>query len=464
MTTRSNRNIVNRLCLPRLISVLFLALLTMGLPGCSGGSGGGGAGVGTGGGTQPFAFVTVEFTMKDVTSSPVSGALVIVAAAGVNYQVTTDANGLAEFPDVPTGSATFSIEAAGFEAQSGVITITGESKRDHWAFTLNANGAWAVGRAIVLDTQMVSRESDGSAMTFSVDVAVIDENSDALLTLTGADFSVSTFDCIWGGPRDCASDAEGNATGSDGNFSADGGAQGFGLQPPSLRLPYRVGMLVERSNGVNDWDERTPALRSFFTTLGGNDAASLASFQTENGATTLSVLGPYTNDGSIYLDAIDQLATAAGDAPAIQASLVDEIRRAAADTGAIPGVERTLLAMATTDLSVADIAVATTLARQLGVRISTVTTSNDYYGLSQLAVRTGGFTVYTSDHRQMGMVFGAVDQALAGTMPYYHMEFRLTGIAGTFVAGGNAKVWITIDVPTSIPTRGVYTTLDVALD
>jgi hypothetical protein len=213
---------------------------------------------------------------------------------------------------------------------------------------------------------------------------------------------------------------------------------------------------------VTDWDARVPALKSFFTTLDGNDSASLASVQTENRATTLTVLGPFTSDGRTYLDAVDQLARPAGSPPAILESLLESIRRvAAAGTGPIAGEERTVLVLATPLMSTSDIDAVTALARQSGVRISTVVRDN--YGFPEIAVRTGGFVANVDDPRQLAMVFGAMDRLLAGTVPYYRMQFRVVGSAGTFVSGGNAKVRLRIHVPTSIPSNGVFTSLDVAI-
>lgn len=56
-------------------------------------------------------------------------------------------------------------------------------------------------------------------------------------------------------------------------------------------------MLVERSRRITDWDVRAPALKSFFTALGGNDLASLSTIETVGDATMLEVLGPFTSDG-----------------------------------------------------------------------------------------------------------------------------------------------------------------------
>jgi len=143
-------------------------------------------------------------------------------------------------------------------------------------------------------------------------------------------------------------------------------------------------------------------------------------------------------------------------------SLLESIRRtAAAGSSQIPGMERTVLVLATPWMSISDVNTATALAQQLGVRISAVVRGN--YGFPEMAMRTGGFAVDVGDSRQLGMVFGAMDQLLAGTVPYYRMQFRLVGSPGTFVSGGNAKVRMRIHVPSSIPSNGVHTILDVAI-
>lgn len=438
--------------------VLLLTAVAVGAGGCGGGNSRSGGIDGNGG---PASAAGAVVQVVDVNGKPIVGSVVSITAGGVKRETTTGADGSARFFDLPTGDATLAVTAAGFESQTWDLALRRGSVSS--GVTLNAAGAWAIGRAVVLGTRMIERASDGSAMTFSVDLAVLGENSEALQTLTSSDFTVQPIDCGWGGPRDCASDAAGNATGSGGNFSPDGPARSFSLQPPSVRHPYLVGVLAERSTAVTDWDARVPALKSFFTTLGGNDSASLASVQTEDRAATLTVLGPFTSDGRTYLDAVEQLARPAGDPPAVLDSLLESIRRAAAaSTGQIPKLERTVLVLATPSMSTSDIDAVTALARQSGVRISTVVRDN--YGFPEMAVRTGGFVASVDDPRQLGMVFGAMDQLLAGTVPYYRMQFRLVGATtGTFVPGGNAKVLLKIHVPTSIPSRGVFISLDVAI-
>lgn len=462
--TSTVRNITKALPGPWLITVA--ALCAFGIAGCNGTSSSAHGTssshfVATGTPTPPVTSVDLDIIAMDVNRLPIANAEITVAVGNVQRKATTSANGSASFANLPPGEATFSTSAPGFETQTFTYWLS--FAHESLELALSANGAWAIGRAIVLGSRMIELASDGSAMTFSIDVAVIGEHSEALETLTSDDFSIFSIDCGWGGPRDCASDSEGNVTAGDGNFSPDGPAQSFGLQPPLARHPYLVGVLAERSTAVSDWDERAPALKTFFTALGGNDSASLASVKTNNGITTLTVLGPFTSDGRMYLDAIDQLPAPAGDAPQLQESLLEWVRQAAAaDSGGMPGVERTVLLMVTPGMTIPEIDEAAALARQLGVHISAVIVGENY-GIPETAVRSGGFVARVDDPRQLSIIFGAMDQLLAGTMRYYRMQYRIKGNPGTFVSGGNAKVRMKIHVPTSIINMGVYVGFDVTI-
>jgi len=408
----------------------------------------------------PAGDVSLTVRLFDVTGAPITGADVTVTVGTEQRQATSDVDGHASFLLLPPGELTLAVVATDFEPVTQTYTFNGGAQTSNvW---MRATRAWAIGRAFVLGTRMVDRASNGTTLTFSADIAVIGENSQALETLTSADFSLYDIDCGWGGPRDCASDAAGNATGSGGWFVADGGVQEFEYRPGATRHPWLTSVLVERSTAVVDWDERLPALKTLFTALGGNNLANLLSIQIEGNATTLTQLGPFTSDGSIYLDAIDQLSAAAGDQPAILSGLLESIRRAAAAaSGAVPGTDPSVLVLATPWMTVTEINAATALAQRLGVHISTV--AYDNFGFPEMAVRTGGFVVNVPDPRQLRMVFGAIESVLAGTMPYYRMQFRIKGSAGTFVSGGNAKLRLVIRVPSDIINGGVWATFDVAI-
>ena len=88
-----------------------------------------------------------------------------------------------------------------------------------------------------------------------------------------------------------------------------------------------------------------------------------------------------------------------------------------------------------------------------------------YYGLPEVAIRTGGFVSFISDGlwRDSNLVFEALDLGLSGELPAYRMQFRLTGEEETFVSGGNAMVHLRVDVPTPLPHRGVYAATDVPI-
>ncbi len=433
------------------VAVLFAGAVT----GC-GGSGGDQPPV-----AAPQMFVDADVRVTDITDAPVYDAKVTITSGNLQQRVRTNTNGWAHFARLPVGDGTVAVNATGFKAQSFDITLANGNSNIFHAL-LHAPREWAIARAIVLGTETVELWNNGSAMRFAVHVAVIDGSSQSIETLTSDNFTLLDIDCGWGGPRECASDADGNATGPGaGRFRPEGGVLEFGLQAPVDRQPYLVGVLAERSTLVTDWDKRARALKTFFKALGGNDSVGLASLQKEAGATTLSVLGPYTNDGSSYLAAINQLSMPAGDTPELYDSLFEWIRQAAAaDPGGMPDMSRSVLLMTTYDLSVSQMNELSAFARDLGVRVNNV---GGNWGMSELAVRTGGFVSDFNDSRQLPMIFGAMDSLFAGTLSYYRLEFKITGAAGTFVSGGNAKVYMKVHVPTSIPHYGVITTFDVAI-
>lgn len=458
MTRRMARYPIRGLAFRRLLGATALSLYLLGVVSCGGSSGQPGGGPLPG--SPPPTSATLDVLVANVLSEPIAGATVTVDAGGSSRQETSDARGAASFTNLPPGPITLRINADGFESQSWPTDLA--SGTHSWELRLDAVGAWAVGRALILGTDVVERAEDGSNLTFSVDVAVIaGENGEPLEALTEADFRIYTIDCGWGGPRDCASDAAGNAIAGSGAYSTDGVTRAFEFRPAAARRAYLVGVLAERSGEGNEWDLKGPALKSFFSALSGNDAIGLASVHLEDEMATLTVHGPFSLDGNAFADAIDGLGSQAGDPPPMQPSLLDSIEWTAAAMHEFPERDATLLVLSTPYLSIGEINDATALARQSGVRISTVTGWN--HGLPEIAVRTGGFVAPIDDMRQFATVFGAMDRVLGAALPSYRMQFRLSGAPGIFVRGGNVKTRMHIDVPAPVVNRGAQVEFDIAI-
>jgi hypothetical protein len=460
MAGSAHQRVTNKF-IPRLMLSWVVAVVGVG---CGGGSGSSGSN--SQGGPPPSApppppTASLQVYVLNVLNEPIEGATVAVDVGGLHAQAITRADGSADFTDLPTGPANLSVSADGFESEAGASDLAIGQLR--WNVMLRAIGAWAAGRAIVMGTEVLARANDGSRMTFAVDVAVVSgENPEPLETLTDADFRLLAYDCGWFGPRGCASDAAGNATAGGGAYSLDGLTRAFELRPAPGRQPYLVGVLAQRSGSGTEWGIKGPALESFFETLGGNDAIGLASVQVENGTATLTAIGPFTNDGSMYLGAIEALGNPAGDPPSLEASLLDSIRwTAAARDSDFPGRDATVLALSATGLSVEEIDDAVALARLSNVHISVI--GEWSWGLPEIAVRTGGFVVELDDLRQYAIAFGTMDRVLGGEVPYYRMQFELMGAPGVFVQGGNVKVPLHIDLPAPVPNGGIYADLDVAI-
>lgn len=406
--------------------------------------------------TAPATSVHVQ----DVTGKPISGAAISIVVDATTLQATSGADGTATFASVPSGEATVTFNAAGFETTQVAMRLRGERV----SISLHAVGEWSLARPVVLGSRALDRSADGSTLTFSVDLAVMDGNSSVISNLAANDFRVVPIDCEWGGPRDCATDARGNQSG-EGRFSQDGSALAFALQPMAARRPYVVSVLAERSKDIGDWSFRIPALKSFFSVIGGNDAVNLAMLTRANGASALNVLGPYTRDGRTYLPLIDQLSLQAGDPPAIAGSIGESIRLVDAARNIVTnGAQPMVVVLSRQGLTVEEFTALSAQARQTGVQISVINDAGtSWYGLTELAVRTGGFIAQFSDSRQLQIISGSLDSLLAGSQPFYRITFRIKGSAGTFVVGGNAKVWLRVGAPASIPNNGATAQFDVAI-
>ena len=438
------------------VAAAWAVLCILGLVGCSGTNT-----VGESGPPQapPQASKTVTVTVVDVLHQPVVGATVTMTAGSFQQSRVTSGDGSATFADVPNEPYTLNVVADGFEPLS-LDRLTSSSV----GLSLTRTGAWAIGPAIILGTRMVDRSTSGDSLVFSVDVAVIaGKDPEPLQTLTASDFALTLFDCGWGGPRDCASDANGHAALGHGHFSIDGPARTFTLQPGSVRHPYLAGIVAERSGDGSEWGTKAPALKSFFAEPRAADVVGLASVQVEQGASTFTAIGQFTSDGVTYLDAIDGLAKPAGEQPSVAQALPDAVRWTAA-AGDLSGRAATLLWLSRgTSMSLEERDEAVALMQQSGLRVSAITGHGTDWDLGELALRTGGFVSRVDDMRQYGSVFGVVDQVLAGTLPYYRIEYRLAGEPGLFSPGGNVRVFMRIDVPASFGTQPVYTSFDVAI-
>lgn len=406
----------------------------------------------------------LQVTVVDALHQPIVGALATLEVNGTQQQAATDQDGRVTFFRLPQGPVTVTIAADGYEE----ITMDDDvSKVDiSWLISLDAVGAWAVGRAVVLNTELLQLADDGSSMRFAVDIAVVaGEDAEPVLTLTEADFSIYAMDCSWGGPRDCASDINGNAATGFGVYQTDGIAREFEPMPGPARKPYIAGMLVARSATDDQWAVKGPAMKEFFSNKNHTDVIGLASVQQEGEVTTLTVLDPFTNDAAIYNDAVDQLALPASDYPQMFDELLDAIRwtgEAASDEFA--NRDASLLVLAYVPLSMREIREAAALAREYGVRISSISgLSYGNYGMPEIAARTGGTTMSIDRLRQYEQLFGVMDSVLSRSIPFYRMQFELTGIPRTFVAGGNARVYMNINVPRTVVSGDVFTSFDVAI-
>ena len=417
----------------------------------------------------PVTTANLDVLVKNELGAALVDVPVTVEIGSLQFVANTGSQGRARFTGLPLRDSTVTVEADGYETWAYVIGL--QPGEQAWDAVLKADGAWALARALVLGTDTVDLAADGTSLTFSVDVAVVSgETLQPVTNLADSNFRIYTIECGWGGSRDCASDAAGNLTGAYGIYSTDGVASAFELRSASTGAPWIAGVLVEPFWGSWDRDTLGPALKSFLAGVGGDNAVGLASLAIAGWwdydygeATTLTVHGPFTSDGAVYAADVDTLGEPTADGSYVyegrlQASLLHSIEWTATAAGDFPGRTPTLLLAAQPFLSLAEIDEAVTLARDAGVRISAI---GGYH--PELALRTGGFIMDLDDARQYATAFGAMNRALAGELPFYRMQFTVTGDAGTFVPGGNARIYLHMDTPSPILNRGAQTVFDVTI-
>lgn len=421
---------------------------------CSGGSSGNPFDAGAG------RRYDITFEVKDVNERPISNARVQIRSGTTQLQALTDGAGEVTFTRLTAEQIVVDITADDFEPLTDQVVDPAEVGRG-MGFTLAAEGAWAVGRPLILGTRVLEREDDGRAMTVLLDIAVIGGNSAPIRNLTGADFSWRGYEC-WA-PSYCASDAEDNFAGHGGAFSVEGIPQLRAFQEGGVRHPYIAGIAVERYDQYNE-QEQIAALRRYFADLGGNDKAALFDYQHDGSGVVLTTRGEFTNAGEILAAAADDLAQPAGATPPVAQVLTPLLSAVAAEEGfGLPGTLRHAVLLANrAELFLDEIRSVARTAVDAGVRIDAVEAFNN--GLSRLAMRTGGASVQVSDRRQLPMVLGAMDALMAGTLPYYQLELRLVGAADqTFVPGGNASFALEVAIPADIPVRPAVVICDVAI-
>jgi len=466
--------------------------MTSALVACGGGGGGGGDD------NSPPETGTLQATVVDEFGAPVEGANVAATINATTRSDLTDAAGVATVTSVGVGSVSVQVSLATFATETVTATITA-NQTTNIDVTLTRNTQAFGG---VLTTSVVGAPSDvGKVMTIRLQVVVVNATSQAIETLTAADFDLP--DCTPSSPdlntfrSECVRNPD-NAQ-SDGPYTVDNAsAAAFGTVQGLPETNYAAALMLDQSGSVNSTDPtgaRLFSAKAFVQTVdaASGDSVLMAAFADDNETQTaliptkpLSVYGAFTNDGATYFDELDTLRDqSAGGTPLYRAlfpedadpnadpaftdgqGLIDVVRNTApaslnkaivlftdgedSECGG-PNVCRAkrqrVIAKAFNAANPADPA---------NIEIFTIGLSDevDFEALGELASGTHGIFLFAENAEQLIPLYGSLGALLSRSLLTYEMEWTVRATAdNTFVSGHSVIGRLQIDAagtPIQVP-------------
>lgn len=283
-----------------LLSLAGLCLVAL-LTACGSGSGSGSGGTASGSSISPRKSGSLNVLVVDELGAPIRAASVHITRDGTEVaQKLTDSRGEAAFASLPAESLVVSVYSNDHHQPTDrrIEVIPGMSTRAE--VTLKPR---STATAVVLGTRKVGIGDDGRTLQFEADIAVLDQNGDALVSLSQADFVLDQWDCGWGG---CINGPGGSEVGSWLVTSSQ--PFQFGLVPGAGRTPFAVGFLLDLGQGrEGDEPGRSEALVEFLHGFGGNDRVLLAGYRVPHEGSAIYPSGEFVTDGRSLVPFVQQL-------------------------------------------------------------------------------------------------------------------------------------------------------------
>jgi Carboxypeptidase regulatory-like domain len=300
--------------------------LGLALTACGGGSGSTGSvagpttgasstGTGAGTGTTNPGDVTVRI----VTASgvPVPGAGVDLNGGFDGRSLSTDAEGYARFTGIPAGPARLHSDVGGFHDSSRRIEVV--SARDTQV-TLAVMAA-AAATPVILGHRAVP-SADGRTLTVEVDVAVLGPNGAVVPTFTAADFTPIDSDCAF---RPCGIDVGGGFL-PMGGYMVKPQAEAFAWSGGGTTRPLRVGLLLDQSEAMADFDPqrlRIGGINAWLGSIVPPSAVGLATYRGLPATPVLTTYGAFTSDTADLRGVVAGLSGQEGGTNAIDRGVYD---------------------------------------------------------------------------------------------------------------------------------------------
>jgi hypothetical protein len=432
---------------------LAIVVLGLGLTACGGGGGGGDDDGGGGGGGTPTG--TIAGTVTDQFNTPIENATVTATVGSQSFNRRTAADGTVTLTNIPTGTAGVVVTASGFKnSASQNLAITANNTT---SFTQILERSTQAAGGFVLSRVVGAPTNNGQTITFSLQLLVVNESSQAVTTLTAADFTLqpctpdtskSGPECIRAIPADDTAYTVPTATPNP-----------FAQIPANAAKPYAAAMLLDQSNSIetsDPTDARIFASKVFMDGVGVNDRVVLAAFA-DNSATEpsnvakiptppLTIFGTFTADGDSFFDELDQLAKLEGGTTPLYSSLdsMVDYTQANAPTGIAGQLKAVVLFSDGEDTDPAclnerdclDASVANALAKEVDIFTIGLSDKVNFESMAELADRANGVFLFAESAEQLIPIYGALGNLLSDSLAKYEVTFTIQAAeANTFVSG-----------------------------
>jgi hypothetical protein len=439
-----------------------LLLVLAALAACGGGGGGGGGD----GNSSPTGTLTA--TIVDEFGTPVAGAGVAVTVGTTSLSDTTNAAGVATVASLPPGAADIAISLNAFQTRTATATIVaGETTPLDIQLIRNRQAAGGV-----LTTSVVGAPTDnGKVLTIELQVVVVDQGSQPIVTLTAGDFTLSACSPTDPDPDpgvpECVRYPENAQT--DSPYTVDNAiVDAFALVPGGAPTDYAAALMLDQSGSIGDTDPTNARLfsaKAFVQTVnaGSGDSVLLTAFAGPGHAPRIPTSplwfgGTFTTDGTSYFDELDALGDQAGGDTPLYRVLFPEPTDPKNDPGFNEGLIDYTAANSPAGLRKA-IVIFTDgddnecisnsncnakrqrvidSANAASISLFTIGLSNsvNFEALAELARETDGVFLFAEHPEQLIPLYGSLGALLSRSLPTYTMRWTVRAdMDSTFVSG-----------------------------
>jgi hypothetical protein len=384
-----------------------------------------------------------------VSGTPAPGVEVGVCAGAYCWARTTDADGRAEFSQLPAGDASVDAGGPGYHYAWRDIGIENNETTEVTMAVVRAVEATPV--VIATDARP---SDDGQTLTVDVDLAVLGEDGLAIPTFTAADFYVSGSDCGFGW---CVMDDSGMPMGN-GSYGSEIDTAAFSWHEPSPAAPAvsATALLLEHSANTVAYDpsgQRATAVHAFLDELTAPDSVALASYRGTPQSPVVSIYGTFTPDGARFHDDVDALAALDAGQNPLYPALTSLLSWSA--TQAIATEPKSIVLLAspwswpdddcTTPWACPHeqrVAIADS-ARRLGIPIVTIGGSDP---VADIAARSGGSSVVMNDPEQYSVALENLKPIVSRQLGFNRLRFVLSSHPEVFASGHTVWAWASLRI------------------